>query len=136
MPLIKEVKIPATKTQSRVQAAAWTLIYAGLLTLITGYTMWQSQSATSWLTGEVLMVSGSLVTALGAVLVYIRSLMKNAVAPKKEIQDESDVLGEEYRRQRLSQFPLSILFDDLSSGFLFSIGQNQSTLHSDSKTFR
>jgi intracellular septation protein A len=84
MPLIKDVKIPATKAQSRVQAAAWTLIYAGLLTLITGYTMWQNQSATSWLTGEVLMVSGSLVTVLGAVLIYIRSLMKNAAAPKKE----------------------------------------------------
>jgi intracellular septation protein A len=84
MPLIKDVKIPATKAQSRVQAAAWTLIYAGLLTMITGYTMWQSQSATSWLTGEVLMVSGSLVTAVGAVLIYIRFLMKNADAPKKD----------------------------------------------------
>jgi intracellular septation protein A len=84
MPMIKDVKIPATKAQSRVQAAAWTLIYGGLLTLITGYTMQKSQSATSWLTGEVLMVSGSLVTAVGAVLIYIRSLMKNADAPKKE----------------------------------------------------
>ena len=84
MPMIKDVKIPATKAQSRVQTAAWTLIYTGLLTLITGYTLQQSQTATSWLTGEVLMVSGSLVTVLGAVLIYIRSLMKNTEPNNKE----------------------------------------------------
>lgn len=76
MPLIKDVKLPATKLQKRVQAAAWVCIYAGLLTVLTGVTMGRSQSAESWHTGDTLVLSGSLVTALGAALIYIRSRMK------------------------------------------------------------
>jgi hypothetical protein len=79
MPLIKEAKLPATKAQSRVQTTAWTLIYGGLLTLITGYTMKQMTplaDASQWYTGDSLMLVGSLATAVGAVLIYIRSRMK------------------------------------------------------------
>lgn len=77
MSLIKEVKVPATKAQSRVQAAIWILIYGGLLTLITGYTLTQTSPALGWQKGEILMLIGSLATIGGAVLIYIRSLMKN-----------------------------------------------------------
>ncbi len=76
MPLIKDVKLPATKAQKRVQAAAWVCIYAGLLTVLTGVTMGRSQSTDGWQTGHTLVLSGSLATALGAALIYIRSRMK------------------------------------------------------------
>jgi hypothetical protein len=76
MPLIKDVKLPASTAQKRVQAAAWVCIYGGLLTLLTGVTMGRSQSAGGWHTGHTLMLSGSLATALGAALIYIRSRMK------------------------------------------------------------
>jgi uncharacterized membrane protein YccF (DUF307 family) len=80
MPLIKEVKLPATKAQSRVQAVVWVLIYGGLLTLITGYTLGQtdksSAGTTGWTTGNTLMLLGGLATALGVLLIYVRSRMK------------------------------------------------------------
>jgi DMSO reductase anchor subunit len=78
VPLIKDVKLPATKMQNRVQVAAWVLIYSGLLTLITGYTLGQMGSASSvpgWHTAHTLMLAGGLATALGALLIYIRSRM-------------------------------------------------------------
>jgi hypothetical protein len=84
MPLIKEVKAPASKAQRRVQATAWVLIYAGLLTLLTGFTLQRSYPRESWQTGETLMLAGSLATAVGAVLIYIRSLMKDASSNSKE----------------------------------------------------
>jgi hypothetical protein len=77
MPLIKDAVVPATKAQRRVQAAAWVLIYGGLLTLLTGFTQQRSYPGQGWQTGETLMLVGSLATAVGAVLIYIRSLMKN-----------------------------------------------------------
>jgi hypothetical protein len=79
MPLIKEVKPPTTKAQSRVQTAAWVFIYGGLLTLITGYTLGLSDKsgvATAWTTAHTLMLLGGLATALGVLLIYVRSLMK------------------------------------------------------------
>jgi hypothetical protein len=76
MPLIKDIKLPATKAQKRVQAAAWVCIYAGLLTVLTGVTLGRSHSTDGWHTGHTLVLSGSLATALGAALIYIRSRMK------------------------------------------------------------
>lgn len=79
MPMIKEVKLPNTPLQKRVQNAAWLLIYVGLLTLITGYTMGQigkTHGVPRWATADTLMLLGSLATVLGAVLIYIRSRMK------------------------------------------------------------
>lgn len=84
MPLIKELKVPATTAQRRVQAAAWVCIYAGLLTLLTGYTLQRTSPADSWQTSDTLMLSGSLATALGAALIYIRSLMKKTGAFTEE----------------------------------------------------
>jgi hypothetical protein len=79
MPLIKEVKLPATKAQSRVQTAVWVLIYGGLLTLITGYTLGQTDKSSAgmgWTTSNTLMLLGGLATALGVLLIYVRSRMK------------------------------------------------------------
>ena len=79
MPLIKEVKLPTTPLQKRVQNAVWLLIYVGLLTLITGYAMGQigkTNSAPGWTIADTLMLLGSLATALGVVLIYVRSRMK------------------------------------------------------------
>jgi DMSO reductase anchor subunit len=79
MSLIKEVKLPATRLQKRVQNAVWLLIYVGLLTLITGYTMGQigkTNGVPGWATADTLMLLGSLGVALGVVLIYIRSRMK------------------------------------------------------------
>jgi uncharacterized membrane protein HdeD (DUF308 family) len=84
MSLIKDTKVPATKAQSRVQAAVWALIYSGLLTIITGYTLMQTNPAPGWQTGETLILVGSLATAAGAVLIYIRSLMQKPDTPPKE----------------------------------------------------
>jgi DMSO reductase anchor subunit len=79
MPLIKEVKSPATPLQKRVQNVVWLLIYVGLLTLITGYSMGQigkTNGVPGWATADTLMLLGSLATALGVLLIYIRSRMK------------------------------------------------------------
>jgi uncharacterized membrane protein len=79
MPLIKEVKLPTTRLQKRVQNAVWLLIYVGLLTLITGYAMGQigkTNGAPGWATADTLMLLGGLATALGVMLIYIRSRMK------------------------------------------------------------
>lgn len=75
MPLIKDVKLPATAGQRRIQSAAWICIYAGLLILLTGYTLDGSVPETGWKTAETLMLTGSLVTAFGLALIYIRSRM-------------------------------------------------------------
>jgi hypothetical protein len=77
MPMIKDIKIPATKMQSRIQIATWVLIYGGLLTLITGYALGQMAPGALgvWRTADTLMLSGSLATAVGALLIYIRSRM-------------------------------------------------------------
>lgn len=84
MPLIKEVKASNTKTQGRLETAAWVLIYGGLLTLLTGFTLQRSYPEQGWQTGETLMLVGSLATAAGAVLIYIRSLIKDASSNSKE----------------------------------------------------
>jgi polyferredoxin len=78
MPMIKEVVLPATKTQRRVQNAVWVLIYGGLLMLLTGITMGQMappSPAGTWPAGSALIAVGSLATALGVLLIYIRSRM-------------------------------------------------------------
>ena len=79
MPLIKEVKLPTTPLQKRVQNAVWLLIYVGLLTLITGYAMGQigkNNAVPGWTMADTLMLLGSLATALGVLLIYVRSRMK------------------------------------------------------------
>lgn len=79
MPMIKEVVLPATRAQRRVQNAVWVLIYGGLLTVLTGITVGQMAAPSapgSWPAGSGLVLAGSLATALGVVLIYIRSRMR------------------------------------------------------------
>lgn len=79
MPLIKEVKLPNTSMKKRVQNAVWLLIYVGLLTLITGYTMGQigkTNGVPGWATADTLMLLGGLGVLLGGLLIYVRSRMK------------------------------------------------------------
>lgn len=78
MPMIKEVVLPATRKQRRVQNAVWVLIYGGLLAVLTGITVGQMAPPSAqgaWPAGSGLVVLGSLATALGVVLIYIRSRM-------------------------------------------------------------
>ena len=79
MPLIKEVKLPNTPLQKRVQNAVWLLIYVGLLILITGYTMGQigkTNGVPGWVCADTLMLLGGLGVMLGGLLIYVRSRMK------------------------------------------------------------
>jgi hypothetical protein len=78
MPLMKDVVLPATQKQRRIQNAAWVCIYGGLLVLLTGLTVYQMAppaAAGAWPAGCGLIAAGSLATALGALLIYIRSRM-------------------------------------------------------------
>jgi hypothetical protein len=50
----------------------WALIYGGLLMLITGIVAGESHTILGWSLGSV----GSLATAAGVVMIYIRSRMK------------------------------------------------------------
>ena len=59
------------KTLARIHTAAWALIYSGLLSLITGYTAAQSDTDL----GLKICVAGSLATAVGVLLIYLRSRM-------------------------------------------------------------
>lgn len=72
MALIKETPAPTSKKHARVQAAAWVCIYGGLLVLITGITAGRNNAALGWTLGSF----GSLATAVGVGLIYIRSRMK------------------------------------------------------------
>lgn len=59
------------KTLARIHTAAWALIYGGLLSLITGYTAAQSDTDL----GLKICLAGSLATAVGVLLIYLRSRM-------------------------------------------------------------
>ena len=72
MPLIKDTPKPPDKKLARIQAAAWVCIYGGLLVLITGITAGRTDATLGWTLGS----AGSLATAIGAALIYIRSRMK------------------------------------------------------------
>jgi hypothetical protein len=52
--------------------ATWTLIYGGLLMLITGIAAGESHTILGWSLGSI----GSLATAAGVVMIYIRSRIK------------------------------------------------------------
>lgn len=54
---------------ARLQTLTWVLIYGGLLTLVLGLSVQRRDDETGWL----MVAGGGLVTALGLLLVYIRS---------------------------------------------------------------
>jgi hypothetical protein len=55
----------------RVERWAWILIYGGLLTLVLGMFL-ERQDRTL---GDILQIGGTVVAALGALLIWIRSRM-------------------------------------------------------------
>ena len=57
---------------ARMETAIWVLIYGGLLTLLVGMFMSRQNSGS----GFALVLAGSLVTACGAVLVVVRSRLR------------------------------------------------------------
>ena len=60
------------KTIARLQALIWVLIYGGLLTLVLGLSTRRFDGSLGW----SLMVVGALVAALGVVLIYVRSRLR------------------------------------------------------------
>jgi uncharacterized membrane protein len=55
----------------RLHKIIWTLIFAGLLTVILGIFVAKADDAIGW----IMVVAGGLMTAVGAVLIYVRSTM-------------------------------------------------------------
>ena len=67
---------PATQSSKavvRLQALTWVLIYGGLLTLVLGLWVTPADDDTGWL----LTAGGGLAAALGVVLIYVRSRIKD-----------------------------------------------------------
>lgn len=69
MAFFKDIKLQSDQAQRRIEKAAWTCIYGGLLVLITGISAAHSHAALGWKLG----IAGSLATAIGVILIYIRS---------------------------------------------------------------
>lgn len=57
---------------ARLQALIWVLIYGGLLTLVLGLSVQRSDEVLGW----SLVVGGGVVAAIGFVLIYVRSLIR------------------------------------------------------------
>ena len=56
---------------ARLHKIIWTLIFAGLLTIILGIFVGNTDDAVGWL----MIAAGGLMTVVGAVLIYVRSTM-------------------------------------------------------------
>ena len=61
------------KAIARLQQLIWILIYAGLLSLVLGLSVQRTDDALGW----SLEVGGAVVSALGFVLIYVRSKIKD-----------------------------------------------------------
>ncbi|MDR3451376.1 MAG: hypothetical protein P4L96_01060 [Rhodoferax sp.] len=62
----------SSRSIARLQALIWVLIYGGLLTLVLGVFTRRGAGPLGW----SLMVVGALVAAVGVVLIYVRSRLK------------------------------------------------------------
>jgi len=62
------------KALARVDALFWVLIYGGLLTLVLGLAVRRSASGL----GSGLVCVGAVVAAVGALLIYVRSRLKES----------------------------------------------------------
>ena len=62
---------PTDPKMARLHKIIWTLIFGGLLTIILGIFVGKTDDAVGWL----MMAAGGLLTAVGAVLIYVRSTM-------------------------------------------------------------
>lgn len=56
---------------ARLHKIIWTLIFGGLLTIILGVFVERAGDAIGWM----MMAAGGIFTAIGAVLIYVRSTM-------------------------------------------------------------
>lgn len=59
----------SSKSIARLQQLIWILIYGGLLTLVLGLSVQRMDEALGW----SMVVAGSVVAAIGFVLIYVRS---------------------------------------------------------------
>jgi len=57
---------------ARLETVIWVFIYGGLLSLVVGLFMGQRQQGS----GVALMIAGAVVAAIGAVLIYVRSRLR------------------------------------------------------------
>lgn len=62
----------SNKSIARLHQLIWVLIYGGLLTLVLGLSVQRTDDAIGW----SMVLGGALVTALGGVLIYVRSRLK------------------------------------------------------------
>ncbi len=60
------------KTLARIQALVWVLIYGGLLCVVLGLAVRRSDVALGW----SMLGTGGCLTALGVLVIYLRSLLK------------------------------------------------------------
>ena len=63
------VSAKASKSTARLDVLIWTLIYAGLLTMVLGIALIGYEAALAW----SLIAAGGAVTAVGGLLIYLRS---------------------------------------------------------------
>lgn len=62
----------ALKHLARIQTMVWVLIYAGLLCLVLGLAVQRVDPALGW----SMVGTGGILAAVGVLLIYIRSLLK------------------------------------------------------------
>lgn len=62
----------ANKTTARLHTLIWVLIYAGLLSLVLGFSIRRFDDALGW----TVAIVGGVVAAVGFFLIYFRSKMK------------------------------------------------------------
>ncbi|WP_096697115.1 hypothetical protein [Polaromonas sp. AER18D-145] len=64
----------SSKLIARLQQLIWILIYGGLLTLVLGLSVQRMDDALGW----SMVVGGSVVAAIGFVLIYVRSRLTSS----------------------------------------------------------
>ena len=62
---------PTDPRTARLHKIIWALIFGGLLTLILGIFVGKADDAIGWM----MIAAGSVMTVVGAVLIYVRSTM-------------------------------------------------------------
>jgi O-antigen/teichoic acid export membrane protein len=64
--------MPTLQTLARIEALVWVLIYGGLVTLVVGMAcLSRAPDLATWL-----MVIGSVVAAIGVLLIWVRSRLR------------------------------------------------------------
>ncbi len=65
---------PVDPRMARLHKIIWALIFGGLLTVILGIFVGKLDGATGW----TMMITGTVMTSVGAILIYVRSTLKSA----------------------------------------------------------